>query len=346
MNKPVRCRVGEVVRCGRALEVRAQTAATTLTRAVRERTDSDARVAVVADEPGPAHEYVGCIRPAMGLRTRTALAAAARSRGIGTPHDAALAEAREELATVERHETGTANERAHHREAAAAATGETERLRETVAAARGRLQARREQGLDPTPAAEELAAAVERLSEAETEAAAARQRLDTVRERARTRRDSREKQFRLEERVANLERRARTHRREQVHDEYVAALERVPGVPGRDDSWEGDTGNADPREGDTGNADPREGDNGNADPREGDTGNADPREGDNGSADPWGADPWGADPWGADPVARALAVARVAALSAPVVLACDRFGSADAAADWLDAPVIRLSDPR
>jgi len=307
MSESVRCRVGEVVRCGRALEVRAQTAATTLARAVRERADNNARVAVVADEPGPAHEYVGCIRPAMGVRTRTALAAAARSRGIGTPHDAALAEAREELATVERqHETGTANERAHHREAAAAATGETERLRETVAAARGRLQARREQGLDPTPAAEELAAAVERLSEAETEAAAARQRLDTVRERARTRRDTREKRFRLEERVANLERRARTHRREQVHDEYVAALERVPGVPGRDDS----------------------------------------REGDNGNADPWGADLWGADPWGADPVARALAVARVAALSAPVVLACDRFGSADAAADWLDAPVIRLSDPR
>jgi len=298
MSEPIRCRVGDVVRCGRVLAVAAPVAPTTLAQAVREWADSEARVAVVANEPGPAHEYVGCIRPAMGLRTRTALAAAARSRGVGTPHDATLAGAREELAAVEsqrdtaagRDHAGTAGERAKHREKAAAATGETERLREAVAAARGRLQARREQGLDPTPAAEELAAAVERLSEAETEAAAARQRLDTVREQARTRRDAREEQFRLEERVANLERQARAHRREQVRDEYDAALETVPGAD-----------------------------------------RAAPRE---------------ADDSGADAVTRALAVARVADLSAPVVLACERFEHPDAAADWLDAPVIRLLSPR
>lgn len=43
-----------------------------------------------------------------------------------------------------------------------------------------------------------------------------------------------------------------------------------------------------------------------------------------------------------DPVAAALAVARVAALDAPVVLASDRFEGPTAAASWLDAPVIRL----
>lgn len=43
---------------------------------------------------------------------------------------------------------------------------------------------------------------------------------------------------------------------------------------------------------------------------------------------------------GRDPVAIALAVARVADLDAPIVLDVDRFPSADAAADWLDAPVI------
>jgi hypothetical protein len=294
MSESVRCRVGDVLRCGRALVVSAPVEPTALARAVREEQDSDARLAVVADEPGPAHEYVGCIQPSMGLRTRTALAAAARSRAIETPHDAALAAAREELAALDSESeteadgepTGTASERARHREAAAEATTETERLREAVAAARGRLQARREQGLDPTPAAEELAAAVERLSEAETEAAAARQRLDSVRERTRERRDAREERFRLEDRVANLERKARAHLREQVHEEYVAALGAVPGTDEH------------------------------------------------------------VRPWGAEPVARALAVARVADLSAPVVLACERFESADAAADWLDAAVIRLNGSR
>jgi hypothetical protein len=48
-----------------------------------------------------------------------------------------------------------------------------------------------------------------------------------------------------------------------------------------------------------------------------------------------------ANPFEADGVTAALAIARVAALDAPVVLACDRFESAAAAASWLDAPVIR-----
>lgn len=43
-----------------------------------------------------------------------------------------------------------------------------------------------------------------------------------------------------------------------------------------------------------------------------------------------------------DPVATALAVARVATLDAPVVLACDRFEEPTAAASWLDAPVVKL----
>lgn len=53
-------------------------------------------------------------------------------------------------------------------------------------------------------------------------------------------------------------------------------------------------------------------------------------------------DPEGRGPFEADPVTRALAVARVGELRAPVVLDCDRFPSARAGADWLDAPVVRL----
>lgn len=49
-----------------------------------------------------------------------------------------------------------------------------------------------------------------------------------------------------------------------------------------------------------------------------------------------------ADPFEAPPDAMALAIARVGELEAPIVLAVDRFEGPDAAADWLDAPVIIL----
>jgi hypothetical protein len=286
MSGPVRCRVGDVVRRGRTIAVREPVDPDALARAVRTAPEPDARVAVTADPPGPAHEFVGCIESGMGLRARTALAAAARTRGLETPHDDALAEARKQLADLDagRETRATGERRAEIRQVAADATGEREELREAVAAARGRLQARREQGLDPTPAAEALAAAIEQLSEAETDAAAARQRLETTRERTREHRDSRERRFRLEDRIANLERRARAHLREQVHDEYVTALDAVPGG--------GDIEH----------------------------------------------------PFETDPVTAALAVARVADLSAPVVLACDRFASPAGAANWLNAPVLVLSD--
>jgi hypothetical protein len=330
MSERIRCRIGDIVRCGRAIAVTTPVEPTTLAQAVREASNSDARVAVTADDPGPAHEYVGCIRPSMGLRTRTALAAAARSRGLETPHDAALAEARERLATLDSKgatgSAGTASERAQHREAAAKAATETEQLREAVAAARGRLQARREQGLDPTPATEELAEAIERLSEAETEAAAARQRLDTIRDRTREHRDDREERFRLEERVANLERKARAHLREQVREEYAAALAAVPGVDGLTGA-DGDGLTESDGDGVTG----ADGDG----VTESDGDSVTESDGDGVT-----------DLWEGDPVTRALGVARVADLSAPVVLSCGRFERPETAADWLDASVIRLPAPR
>lgn len=48
------------------------------------------------------------------------------------------------------------------------------------------------------------------------------------------------------------------------------------------------------------------------------------------------------DPFAAEPDAMALAVARVGDVSAPVVLAGDRFSDAGTAARWLGAPVVRL----
>ncbi len=49
------------------------------------------------------------------------------------------------------------------------------------------------------------------------------------------------------------------------------------------------------------------------------------------------------EPFDAPPDAMALAVARVGALRAPIVLATGRFDTADAASRWLDAPVIRIA---
>lgn len=54
--------------------------------------------------------------------------------------------------------------------------------------------------------------------------------------------------------------------------------------------------------------------------------------------------PWAtpADPFEAGDVTAALGTARVADLRAPLVLSCDRFADPATAAEWLDAPVVRL----
>jgi hypothetical protein len=46
------------------------------------------------------------------------------------------------------------------------------------------------------------------------------------------------------------------------------------------------------------------------------------------------------DPFAADTVTVGLALARIAAFDAPVVVACDRFGDATEASAWLNAPVV------
>ena len=263
------------VREGRSIDLHdADLSATAVVAAVR---GEQSPVDVTAPDPGAVHERVGHVRPGMGLATRTALAAAARSRGLSAPQDEQLAAVRAELSSLECPPIST---RAERRSLSEQGT-ETDRLREQVAALRGRVQAARERGADADALEAELAAAVRELSEAETERVAARERFDAARDEAREARDDREQRLRLEDRQANLERAARSHLAEQVETEYVEA---VAAVPGRTP----------------------------------------------------------ANPFEADGVTAALAVGRVAALDAPVVLECDRFESPAAAASWLDAPVIQL----
>ncbi|MFT4881669.1 MAG: hypothetical protein ACI9HI_001681 [Salinirussus sp.] len=220
----MRCRVGAAVRVGEAVTVAGGDADRLAAAVEREEPldpDSGPTVAVDCPPPGPVHGYVSPVREGMGLRVRTALAAAARSRGLTTPHDETLASVRGRLAalTVE-----TTTDTAARRETAEAAT-DTDRLRERVAAARGRLQAVREAGGDVATASDDLRTAVRELSEAETRAAAAAERLEAAGEREREARDRLERRRRLQDRAANLEREARAALVAQVRDEYVRAVE-------------------------------------------------------------------------------------------------------------------------
>lgn len=278
------CTVDGSVYRGRAVGITEVVSPDLLARAVREgqATDGDVVVTVTARTPHDVHEYVGCLHPGQGLRVKTALASAARARGHCTPYDEQLAKAQRDLAAVETQAVDTRDQR----RTLAAAQSETDRLRERVAALRGRLDARREQDLPTEEARDELRAAIRDLSDAETGAAAARQRLDRERERGRAARDSLAERRRLEDKVANLQRRRRAHLVEGVRPAYESALADVPGGP------EGVP----------------------------------------------------ADPFDADPLLGGLAVARVAAPDAPVVVACDRFPSARAASAWLDAPVLAVAE--
>lgn len=278
------CRIGDVVRRGKAVRIDQTIDPATLVAAVREPEGGpDDRVAITAAAPQPVHEHVGFLHTAMGLRTRTALARAARSRGHTTPYDDQLRDVRESLDKLGIEDRTTEA----YRKTLAAAQSETERLRERVAATRGRLQERRENGLDTDAVAADLETAIRELSEVETERAAARQQLERERTAARERRDRRERRRRLEDEIANLERRARTHLVDQLSDEFEAAL---AAVPGDDAGWADNEGT----------------------------------------------------PFTADPLPAALAVTRLAAISAPVVVACQPFESTRAASDWLTAPVIQV----
>lgn len=224
------CRIGDVVRCGRVVAIEMPVDPAAVAAAVREDRDPGDRIAVSCRDPSPLHESVGCLHPDMGLRTKTALARAARTRGVTTPFDEDLRDVRTELVDVT---VETASLDAH-RETVAAADAAVEEARVRAAEARGRVRERRENGLPTDEADSRLDDALRELSEAETEAIAARQEYERAREQRRDRRDARERKRRLEDRVANLERRARSHLVEKYREEFCEALKTVPGETDRE----------------------------------------------------------------------------------------------------------------
>jgi len=287
----VTVRIADERREGRAIDLRDRSVGAERVVAAVRRSESCDRdgaadsLRVECPAPGPVYGYVGRIGPETSVRTRTALAAAARSRGEETPVDPDLRAVRERLAELEvppAPDLESARQRLAGTESAVTAG------RERVAALRGRIEAARDAGRETADLEAELAEATRTLSERETERAAAREALDRARSTARESRDARDRRRRLEDRLANLERTARAALVDAVRGEFVAAVADVPGGL---------------------------------------------------AADPDASAP--ADPFAVDDVTAALAVARVAALRAPVVLACDRFDAPSAAA-WLDAPVIRV----
>lgn len=225
------CRVGSVVRRGEAVTVSQPVDPRLVARAVGAdgAVGEAPTVAVSAPPAGPAHEHVGCVHPEMGLRTRTALAAAGRARGLSTPVDDELARVRERLADLPTDDVTTESERRRLAEA----TTETERLRERVAAARGELSAAgSEETADDDGPRQRLLSAIAELSEVETTAAAARERLEQKRRAARTTRDALDRRLTLENRAGNLERAARAHLVATLEAAYADAVAAVPDADG------------------------------------------------------------------------------------------------------------------
>lgn len=166
-------------------------------------------------------DHVGVVAPGLSFDRDAALVAAARSRGIETSVDGELRAARREFERLGESVPSPADARRRVAETEAALT----ERRERVATLRGRLQERSDDGLEPA-----YREAIRDLSEAETEHTAAREALETARENARSARDEREERLRLEDRVANLERRRRAELREATRPAVGEAVSAVPGA--------------------------------------------------------------------------------------------------------------------
>lgn len=232
----VTCRIDGTEYTGSAIAVSAGIDPARIATAVLDGHDFENSVTVDARRPPEVYEYVGLVRSGMGLRTRTALAAAGRSLGLSTPYDEQLRRSRAALDELsEPEETDTTD-----RKAQAVAARETERLREKVATLRGRLLARRENDLDTTETAAALADAIGELSEAETRVAASTQAVEQARSAARKRREAYERRFELEDRIANLERDARAYLVADCREPFSRALQKLPGSDPPSDPFEAD----------------------------------------------------------------------------------------------------------
>lgn len=196
-------------------------------------------VSVTCPDPGTLYESVGSLRESMTFDRRGALAELARRRGHEPPQAPEIRRLRDEIGDTD----ASPEDLADARRRVASAGEEEARLREAVAAARGRLRTLRNLDEPDEAAAEELEDAIARLTEAETERIAAQERLCRLERRARDDRDERERRLERQDRLANRRREARAWLAERVYDRFAAAtaaLARATGVDAEAGSEPGD----------------------------------------------------------------------------------------------------------
>lgn len=217
----MKLRVGATTYTGRVVDLRTRSVdGAAVAAAVR----GERRLpAIDCPTPSPVYDYAGYVHPKMGLQTRTALAAAARSLDYETPHDDAIADRRSAIAALDLSPPTLAETPEPVPETTIAG------LRETVAEHRGRVRARCELGRDGDEARADLRDAAAQLSERETQQAAAKQTRVRRRETARAYRDRLEKRRRLADELANLEREARATLVDRLAGTFGAAVRAVPG---------------------------------------------------------------------------------------------------------------------
>lgn len=184
--------------------------------------DRDAVVAAIRGDPSPydahcpdpglLHGRVGVVTPDVSVQPKTALAVAARSQGLSAPQDDRVEALRAERDAVEIPAVPATPD--------APPADDVTRLRERVAALRGEVQTLESTGHDPTEARDRLRDVAGRLAEVETERAARQQ----ASERLRAVRDARERRLRIEDRLANAEREARSHLVEQLRQQFTDAV--------------------------------------------------------------------------------------------------------------------------
>lgn len=165
------------------------------------------------------HRHVGVIAPGLSLSRRAALVATARSLDITTSVDESIRETEAELRSLPE----PVPLRAELRRRVAEAAADLETKRERVATLRGRLRA-----TDNGSVEAEYRDAIRALSEAETEHDAATEALAAARDRARTARNARDRRLRLEDRLNNLERTARSELISAVSPVVDATLSALP----------------------------------------------------------------------------------------------------------------------
>lgn len=162
--------------------------------------------------PGPLFDRVGHVRDGMGIRIRTALAEAARTRGLTADCASKLDRLRTERDRL--------SFQAVPQQRSTAPDTDRQALGERVAELRGRVQVLEACDRDASDERARLREAAGQLSEAETARIAA----EEYRTQARSERDRRERQLRLDDRIANLERDARSELVEHIREPYERAV--------------------------------------------------------------------------------------------------------------------------